>query len=84
MIGQAAKGLSADDVGGARVDQLQHFRRQQPTFPHLAPFAQVAVYQPVQILEGAGGFEVVGVVQGINHVPLALFHIAFEDGTPSF
>ena len=35
----------------------------------------------MQILEGAGGFEVMGVVQGINHVPLALFHIAFEDLT---
>jgi len=36
VVGQAAEGLGADDVGRAGVDQLQHLGGEQPALAHLA------------------------------------------------
>ena len=35
MVGQTAEGLRADNIGGARMDQLQHFAGQEPAFAGL-------------------------------------------------
>ena len=42
MIGQTAEGLGTDDVGHALVDQLEHFRGQEPPLAHLRALADIA------------------------------------------
>ena len=38
VVGQAAKGLGADDVGHPGVDELQHLGGEEPALTHLLPF----------------------------------------------
>ena len=81
MVGQAAEGLGADDVVGARVDQLQHLGGEQPALAHLVAVPQVALDQAVQLLEGAGSPEAARLLQGGDHVPLAGLNVLHEQGT---
>ena len=57
MVGEAAEGLDADDIGHAGIDQLAHLRGEQPALAHLAAHAQHAVQLAAGGLVGGGGIE---------------------------
>ena len=79
VVGQAAEGLGAHDVLVPEVNELQHLGGEEPALAHLVAVPQIAVDQPVEVLEGAGGAEAARVFQGLNHVLLTALHIAHKD-----
>ncbi len=76
VVGQAAEGLGADDVGHAGVDELQHLGGEEPALAHLVAVAQVALDVAVELVEVAGGPEAVGALEGVDEGVLVLLHIA--------
>ncbi|MPN49449.1 hypothetical protein SDC9_197070 [bioreactor metagenome] len=78
VIGQAAKGLGADDVACAGVDELQHLGGEQPALAHFVAVAQIALHQPVKRLKGLGRPEAAMVLHRVDHSPLAFLHVGLE------
>ena len=80
MIGQAGKGLSADDIVGAGVDQFQHLSGQEPAFSCLVAQRNDVFCHIAQILNMGRGIEVPALIklcsgrfaklfqEGIHHI----------------
>ena len=51
VVGQAAEGLGADDVVGARFGERRHFGGDQPAFTHLHPLVDDFIRTAAQVLE---------------------------------
>ncbi len=73
MVGQAAKGLDADDVPGAALDEHQHFPGQEPAFPGLVSQGDEAAGHGRQVFDLCGRREVDTLFQGdprrLQHFP---------------
>ena len=78
MVGQAAEGLGAHDIGHPGVDELQHLAGEQPALAHLVAVPQVALDQLVHVLKGAGGAEA-AFLEGLDHILLARLNVALEE-----
>ncbi len=66
VVGQAAEGLGAHDVGNAFVDQLQHFASKQPSFAHFVAVAQIVMHAAVDGFKMGGRAEA-GLAHNIDH-----------------
>ena len=58
MVRQTAKGLGADDIVYALMDQLHHFAGQKPSFPGLVSDGNDRLRIGNQIVNGSGGRKV--------------------------
>ena len=54
MVGQAAEGLDANDVGHAMLQQFGHFAAEEPTFPILVAQGKEWLGQLADLLDGHG------------------------------
>ncbi len=54
MVGKAAKGLGADDIGVACMHQIEHLGGQKPAFSHLHPVVDQAVIELLHFGIGNG------------------------------